>query len=123
MDGFDPNIPIYIQILHSIKQGIVSGTLKQGEKLNSVREYAESLAVNPNTVQRAYQELEREGITETRRGMGSFISEKESLVTELRSEMAESVLDGFLQGMTALGFTGTEIINEVTQRVQRRDQI
>jgi DNA-binding transcriptional regulator YhcF (GntR family) len=88
-----------------------------------VRDYAESLAVNPNTVQRAYQELERQGITETRRGMGSFISEKESLVTELRSEMAQSVLDDFIQGMGALGFTGEEIIQGVTQRLKRGDQI
>jgi DNA-binding transcriptional regulator YhcF (GntR family) len=120
MTNFDRNIPIYIQILNLIKQDIVSGTLKLGEKLYSVREYAETLAVNPNTVQRAYQELEREGITETRRGMGSFISEKPSLVSELQSEMAESVLDSFIQGMKALSFADEDIISEVTKRLRRR---
>jgi DNA-binding transcriptional regulator YhcF (GntR family) len=118
MTEFDRKIPIYIQILNSIKQDIVSGNLKQGEKLYSVREYAETLAVNPNTVQRAYQELEREGITETRRGMGSFISEKESLVSELQNEMAESVLDSFIQGMSALGFSHGEIIDSVTKKLR-----
>ena len=88
MSEFNPNIPIYIQIMNSIKQEIVTGLLKPGDKLSSVREHAETLSVNPNTVQRAYQELERESVSETRRGMGTFIVEKETLISDLKSEMA-----------------------------------
>lgn len=73
MNDFDATIPIYLQIMNDIKRDIVTGRLGQGAKLPSVRECAEANTVNPNTVQRAYQELEREGVSETRRGMGTFV--------------------------------------------------
>jgi len=117
MSEFDANIPIYLQIMHAIKQNIVAGTLHPGDKLSSVREHAEALSVNPNTVQRAYQELEREGVSETRRGMGSFIVEKHTLIADLRSEMARSVTERFIEGMSALGFTGEAIIKELEKEL------
>lgn len=107
MSKFDPNIPIYLQIINTIKQQIVSGELKPGDRFVSVREMAENLSVNPNTVQRAYQELEREGVSETRRGMGSFIVEREDLISELKSEMARKIMENFIEGMRALGFSDT----------------
>lgn len=110
MSEFDPNIPIYAQIMNAIKQAVVSGALRPGDKLASVREHAETLAVNPNTVQRAYQELEREGVSETKRGMGTFIVEKETLISDLRSEMAQAVIKTFIDGMRALGFRDDAII-------------
>ncbi len=117
MSEFDANIPIYLQIMHAIKQSIVTGTLKPGDKLSSVREQAEALSVNPNTVQRAYQELEREGVSETRRGMGSYIVEKQTLIADLRSEMARSVTEKFIEGMRALGFTGDAIIEALEKEI------
>jgi GntR family transcriptional regulator len=114
MSEFDANIPIYIQIMNTIKQRIVSGAIKPGDKLPSVRENAEGMSVNPNTVQRAYQELEREGVSETRRGMGSFIVERETLLSDLRSEMAKAVMRDFINGMRALGF-GNEAIMHATE--------
>jgi len=114
---FNPNIPIYIQIMNAIKQDIVSGALKPGDKLSSVRERAESLAVNPNTIQRAYQELEREGVSETRRGMGTFIVEKETLISDLKSEMAQSVLKTFIDGMRALGFRDDAIVQAIEREL------
>jgi len=120
MSEFDPNIPIYIQIVNATKQAIVSGTLKQGDRLTSVRERAETLTVNPNTVQRAYQELEREGICETRRGTGTFIVERENLIEGLKNEMSRIVLRNFIDGMGALGFAPDEIkaalARELTER-------
>ncbi len=110
MSEFDPNIPIYQQIVERVKRDIVSGTQKPGDRLCSVREMAESLAVNPNTVQRAYQELEREGISETRRGMGTYIVERENLIETLTDEMAESVVSSFVKGMRALGFGDEDIV-------------
>ncbi len=104
MSEFDANIPIYLQIMNTIKQSIVSGSLKPGDRLASVRENAEKLSVNPNTIQRAYQELEREGVSETKRGMGSFIVEKEGLISALRTEMAKSIMNTFIEGMRGLGF-------------------
>ncbi|ULQ60713.1 GntR family transcriptional regulator [Brucepastera parasyntrophica] len=118
MADFDPNIPIYFQIINAIKQKIVAGLIKPGERLPSVREYAEELSVNPNTVQRAYQELEREGITETKRGMGSFITENESLIPSIRKEMAKSLTRTFIKGMTALSFTKQEILQELANQLE-----
>lgn len=113
MNQFDANVPIYQQIMNGIKQQLVAGTLHPGDKLPSVREQSEALTVNPNTVQRAYQELEREGISETRRGMGSFIVERASIIEEIRMSMAESIMSAFMDGMRKLGFTDDAIKKEV----------
>lgn len=85
--------PIYRQIVDQIRQAIASGVLKAGDKLPSVRELAVELAVNPNTIAKAYQELEREGAIETPRGKGSFIADRPSQRSEadrLR-ELSETV--------------------------------
>jgi DNA-binding transcriptional regulator YhcF (GntR family) len=118
MSEFDPNVPIYSQIMNAIKLDIIKGTRKAGDKLLSVRELAETMTVNPNTVQRAYQELEREGITETRRGMGTFIMENENLKTGLKHEMAKSVMKDFIDGMRALGYENDAIIKELDQQLE-----
>ena len=118
MTEFDTHIPIYLQIIYNIKQSIVSGTLKPGDKLASVRDFAESLSVNPNTVQRAYQELEREGVSETKRGTGTFIVEKQTLISALRSEMAKSVLHTFIEGMHAIGFTDDMIMQTLEKELK-----
>jgi len=120
MSEFDPNIPIYIQIVNATKQAIVSGTLKQGDRLTSVRERAETLTVNPNTVQRAYQELEREGICETRRGTGTFIVERENLIEGLKNEMSRTVLRNCIDGMGALGFAPDEIKAALARELAER---
>jgi Predicted transcriptional regulators len=117
MTVFNPNVPIYQQIMNGIKQDLVSGARKPGERLQSVRELAEALTVNPNTVQRAYQELEREGVSETRRGTGTFIVEKENLISGLKAEMAQSVINTFVEGMRALGFRDDAIIETISREL------
>lgn len=117
MSEFDPNVPIYSQIMNAIKLDIIKGTRQPGDKLLSVRELAETMTVNPNTVQRAYQELEREGITETRRGMGTFIMENDRLKTGLKHEMAKSVMKDFIDGMRSLGYDNGAIIKELDQEL------
>jgi len=114
MSEFDATIPIYLQIMTSIKHAIVTGTLHPGDRLPSVREQAESFSVNPNTVQRAYQELEREAISETRRGMGTYIVENKELISNLRTEMAQKVIQKYLEGMRSLGFSNDEILKSLT---------
>lgn len=74
--------PIYRQIVDQVRQAVASGVLKPGDKLPSVRDMAVELAVNPNTIAKAYQELERDGVIETPRGKGSFIAEREHRLTE-----------------------------------------
>ena len=77
--NFDPNIPIYIQVIDKIKKDIITGRLRGGDKLPSVRELSQDLKVNPNTVQRSYQELEREAITFSKRGMGTYVVEDKDI--------------------------------------------
>lgn len=114
---FDDKIPIYLQIMDLIKGDIILRKIKEGDKLPSVRELASELKVNPNTLQRAYQELEREGITYTQRGMGTFVTTDKNVISGMKKEMAKSVIDNFIDGMRKLGFDSDEIIAAVTEEV------
>lgn len=81
---FDNNQPIYLQIMNYIKGEIITGKLKPGDKIPSVRELAAELQINPNTVQRTFQELERETIVETRRGMGRYVTGSEETILTVK---------------------------------------
>ncbi|WP_352407287.1 GntR family transcriptional regulator [Acetoanaerobium noterae] len=93
--------PIYEQIIDSIKELVVKGVLIPGERLPSVRDMAKEMTLNPNTVQKAYQELERQGIISTLRGKGTFISEdiqannkilkRSKLMEELKKLVVEAI--------------------------------
>ncbi len=93
--------PIYEQIIGSIKELVVKGVLIPGERLPSVRDMAKEMTLNPNTVQKAYQELERQGIISTLRGKGTFISEdiqannkilkRSQLMEELKKLVVEAI--------------------------------
>lgn len=115
---FDPNIPIYIQIMNIIKRRIVSEELKPGDKLSSVREMSAKLKVNPNTVQRTYKELESQGITYKQRGMGTFVKEDISMIEKLKKEMAQYIICNFVKGMKDLGFSSGEIVKIVKEKIQ-----
>ena len=113
---FNPALPIYLQVMTMIKRDIVTGELKPGEKLPSVRDMAVEFAVNPNTVSRVYRELESEGICYTKRGMGTFVTEEPEVVGRLKAEMAGELMDQFLEGMKRLGIPGEEVIQMVKER-------
>jgi len=112
---FDDKSPIYLQIIDIIKMDIVIGKLKSKDKLPSVREMAIKFNVNPNTLQRSYQELERLGIVYTQRGLGTFVGEEKDMVDDLKREMAREVIDSFILRMKSLGFTDNEIIKSVSK--------
>ncbi len=118
---FDNNLPIYIQIMNYIKGEIVTGKLKPGDKILSVRELASELQINPNTVQRTFQELEREEIVETRRGMGRYVTSNEDTILTIKKEMAKDVLDRFIRGMQDLGFEGEDILAAVAENIRHKD--
>lgn len=115
---FDDKVPIYLQIMDFIKEEIITGKVKGGDKLVSVRELSQQLRVNPNTVQRAYQELEREGLTYTQRGMGNFVSEDKTLIEKIKKEMSKDILNSFVEGMLKLGFDPLEIVELVNERLE-----
>ena len=77
---FRPNpssgVPIYLQLMEQVKHAIATGALRPGEQLPGMRKVAEELVINPNTVAKAYRELEHEGVIELRQGAGAFVSEK-----------------------------------------------
>ncbi|MBW9169639.1 GntR family transcriptional regulator [Clostridium estertheticum] len=112
---FNDKSPIYLQIMDIIKMDIVIGKLKSNDKLPSVREMATNMNVNPNTLQRSYQELERLGIVYTQRGTGTFVVESENMVNDLKREMAKEVIDSFILRMRNLGFNDNEIIKSVSE--------
>ena len=118
---FNDNLPIYIQIMNLIKSSIASGEIRGGDKLPSVRELSKKLKVNPNTIQRSYQELERENIVFTQRGMGTVVTEDQQMIKDLRSNMAKDVVHGFLMKMKKLGFDSNEIMDIVSEWIEKEE--
>lgn len=110
---FDNNIPIYLQIIDEIKIMIASGSLKLGEKLPSVRELAQNLGVNPNTIQRAFSVLEQEGLVFAERTAGRYITNDEVIIMNLKENLATEELNKFLDYMKKIGFTKEEIIEKI----------
>jgi len=109
MTEFHSSSPIYSQLAERIKKEILSGELKPGIKLPSVREMGIQVNVNPNTVQRTYHELERLKIVEMRRGQGTFVTEDQSVLTHMREQLKQEEISEFVSGMHALGYTDKEI--------------
>lgn len=112
--------PIYEQITESYKLLIIKGVLVPDEKMPSVRQLAMELSTNPNTVQRAFQELERQGYLYTIRGKGSFVSGHAGLREQRKSELAEKLSQLLLEGMSA-GFTSAELIGAAEEVLKQKD--
>lgn len=108
-------VPIYIQLVEQAKEHVASGRLRPGDKLPTVRQVAVDLMINPNTVSRAYLELEHNGIIETQRGVGAFVSSKigaDFSRTETRRQ-TQKLIGGFLRDMMELGHSPEDILAEV----------
>lgn len=108
--------PIYTQIIRYLKKMIIKGDLKKGDRILSVRECANELKVNPNTIQRAYTELEDEGLIYTQRGIGKFVVDDEDKVREVRIEMFKEMIDSFIKDSKELGIEKEEVIDILSQR-------
>ncbi len=105
---YNAAIPIYLQVMTSIKRDIVTGKIQPGEKLPSVRDLAIQYSINPNTVSRVYRELEMEHVCFTKRGMGTFVTEDTDHVVQMREDMAQGLVQEFLAGMRQLGISEKE---------------
>jgi DNA-binding transcriptional regulator YhcF (GntR family) len=112
---FDDRTPIYTQIMDLIKRRIAVGELKVGQQLPSVRDLAQQVVVNPNTVQKAYFELEREGYVAIQRGMGTFVSGDRGTVDLLRQGLARDIAATYVAGMCSLGYGPKEIAAMVAE--------
>jgi len=113
---FDNQSPIYIQIMNVIQLRIISGEMKAGEKIDSVRDMASGFGVNPNTMQRALSELEREKLVYTERTTGRFVTTDKTLIHGLQDKLIEGELKGFLQKMKEMGYTKEMIIQKITEQ-------
>lgn len=107
----DSDRPIYTQLLEQLQKYIVSGKYGPGSKLPSVRELAADAGVNPNTMQRAFTELERDGLIITQRTTGRFVTEDTDRIAAIRSNLAQNLLADFFAGMEELGYSSPEISN------------
>ena len=105
----DSDRPIYAQLVERIQMQIVSGMYPPGGKLPSVRELASEAAVNPNTMQKAFAELERSGLIVTMRTNGRVVTEDEDLIQQIRNGLAEEHVKTFMSSMKELGFNEREM--------------
>ena len=108
---FDNNLPIYLQLVNEIKINIISGKLKAGERIPSVRELALQNQVNPNTMQKALVELEELGLIYTERTNGKFVTIDNDLIKKYKKEYASLLAKSFLKDMEQLGLNKEEALD------------
>jgi len=120
--NFNSSKPIYLQMVDEVKKALARGELTPGDKIPSHKERAQMSQVNPNTVQRAYQEMEREGLTETLRGQGTFIRNDPALLQRIRSEMAREAVEQFIDEMRGLGIEPEETERLLRLRLYARNE-
>lgn len=119
--NLDEGRPIYLQLVERIQMQIVSGQYGPGDKLPSVRDLAAEAAVNPNTMQRAFSELEGSGLVVTQRTNGRNVTEDSQLIVNIRHRLARQAVEEFYLKMEQLGFTGKETLEFLTQSFEGRN--
>lgn len=115
------NLPIYVQIMNKIRESIASGELGPGDRVASVRELAADFEVNPNTMQRALTELEREKLLESERTQGRYVTSDKAAIEGLRRNIANEAADKFRAEMAALGFTEEEMLDFFLRRLRETE--
>lgn len=114
---FSNDAPIYTQLIQQVKVGIVTGAFPPGERLPSVRDLATEAGVNPNTMQRALAELERDGLVYSQRTAGRFVTEDNTMINAAKRSLAQRHVKTFLEAMLQLGFQKDEIIALIAQEL------
>ena len=112
---FSDDIPIYLQIIELLKVDIVSGKYKSGDKLPAVRDLAMEIGVNPNTVQKAFAELERQGLVQSERTSGRYVSIDEKKMKELRDDLSDSYIRVLFVRLRNLGMDDQMIKDAVNR--------
>lgn len=117
-NSFDPNLPIYLQVMDEIKKEVFTHHYVPGGKIASVRELALQYSVNPNTIQKALSELEREGLLHSERAVGRYVTEDLELINRLRNEISKEKVKTFVSEMSGLGYDHNGIIEVVKEEIQ-----
>lgn len=112
---FSSDKPVYLQISDRIVKKVLSGEYKAGEQIPSVRQIALEAAVNPNTVQHAFTELENEGLIISRGTLGRFVTEDTQVVASCRRKMAEQLVREFSKNMNELSITKEQAVNMIEE--------
>ena len=118
---YDPMSPIWLQVVNRIKGSIVTGAIGPGEKMPGGRDLAVQYSINPNTAARVYQELERAGLCETRRGMGTYVTGDTERIAQLRAQMAGEAADRYLRDLEILGLSHAEAIRLLKEKEECKD--
>ena len=119
---FQADRPIYAQLMEEIKRRIISGVYKPGEKMPSVRDLAAEASVNPNTMQRAFAQLEQEGLLYTQRTSGRFVTEDEERIMDMKNELAKELIRDFWKNMEQLGFGRQQTLTLLTTMKEECDR-
>lgn len=115
-------VPIYLQIKQQIKQMVVSGSLPAGAELPAIRSLAAELVINPNTVARAYRDLEQEGILASRQGSGTFVAEAPLMMSRSeRERRMDEGLDEIVVLAQQLGYSEIDIVRSLEKRIAVRE--
>src|SRR6516165_5670390 len=110
-------VPVYRQIIDQVLGGMAAGTLEAGDQLPTVRQVAVDLSINPNTVVRAYRELEIRGVLETQQGTGTFISRQKVKLDEVeRRRQLGRIVSDFVARAGAAGFSIQDLVEELHDR-------
>lgn len=120
--SFSNDAPIYAQLIEQIKVGIVTGAFPPGERLPSVRDLSTEAGVNPNTMQRAMAELERDGLVFSQRTAGRFVTEDRHMIEQAKRSLAERHIQTFLVAMDRLGFRREEILTLLGQETGKETE-
>lgn len=119
---FTDDTPVYLQIMNQVKVRIAAGILQPGEKIAPVRELAMEAGVNPNTMQKALAELEREGVLYSKRTSGRFVAENEKQTQGLQQQMAASQMENYLAAMQQLGYDSEQAVEELKEYVRKQEK-
>jgi len=110
-------VPVYRQLIDQVQAGIATGMLRVGSQIPTVRQVAVDLAINPNTVMRAYRELEIRGVLDTQQGTGTFIAPQQPQIgDDGRTRRLDQLIDEFVARAGAGGFTLEEILDALKER-------
>ena len=120
MIQFDKRLPVYEQIIDYVKKQIVSGEWELGRELPSRREFASQLQVNPNTVQRAFREMEEMGLISTGNNVMSRVTDNPDLIGQLKQEMLQEAIQIFEDSIYPLHVSNEEVIEQLEQAMKRR---
>ncbi len=113
--SFTSDKPVYIQIAHRITASVLSGEYKAGEQIPTVRQLAMQAAVNPNTIQHAFSELESKGLVISQGTLGRYVTEDTSVIENCRKQLTEDIVRSFIKNCQSLSVSKEEIISIIEE--------